>query len=74
MDTLTIKTITGDESATTITTEETCVFPHLANVVNEHEADTGLVIDMRAEVAVLTRNVVVEGDPDSERYMFGVQV
>ena len=34
----------------------------------------GLQVDMRAEVAVLTRDVVVEGDADSARDMFGAVV
>ncbi|KAG2448780.1 hypothetical protein HYH02_006132 [Chlamydomonas schloesseri] len=34
----------------------------------------GASIDMRAEVAVLSRNVVFQGDEDSERYMFGAQI
>ncbi|KXZ47884.1 hypothetical protein GPECTOR_32g497 [Gonium pectorale] len=31
----------------------------------------GATIDMRAEVAVLTRNVVLQGDENSEAFMFG---
>ena len=34
----------------------------------------GHVLDMRAEVAVLNRNVVLEGDSSSAAYMYGGQV
>ncbi|KXZ47885.1 hypothetical protein GPECTOR_32g498 [Gonium pectorale] len=34
----------------------------------------GATIDMRAEVAVLTRNVVLQGDENSEAFMFGATV
>lgn len=76
VDELTIATVQHNaaDNTTTITTEETARFEHLAAVIREHESDTGLRIDMRAEVAVLSRDVVIEGDEDSARDQFGAHV
>jgi hypothetical protein len=73
VDTLTIASVAVDAAAETslITTLEAAQFHHLAVVLDAHKGIGGLEVDMRAEVAVLSRDVVVEGDADSVRYMFG---
>jgi hypothetical protein len=45
---------------------------HLGTLVKV--AGSSRVVDMRAEVAVLTRNVVVEGDAGSAQQMYGATV
>ena len=61
----------SDAASSTITVAEPAQRHHLAARISEHEAETGLAVDMRAEVAVLSRDVVVEGDPSSAEHMFG---
>jgi G8 domain len=77
VDELTIASVqvTNSGAATTITTVERAQFHHLAAVLDEHAAATGgLTVDMRAEVAVLSRDIVIEGDEESAQYMFGATV
>lgn len=76
VDQLTIESVSLDSASnkSTIKTMEFAQFHHLAAVLDEYESQTGLKVDLRAEVAVLTRDVVVEGDPDSERFMFGAHI
>ncbi|GFR40478.1 hypothetical protein Agub_g1045 [Astrephomene gubernaculifera] len=69
--------ITGLDNATipgcTIISLDTPMqYTHLGEVHKQAGAPTPL--DMRAEVAVLTRNIVLQGDYDSAKYMYGVQV
>ncbi len=45
---------------------------HLGTIIRV--AGNNRVVDMRAEVAVLTRNVVLEGDSASAQQMYGATV
>lgn len=57
---------------TRLTLDAPLRFTHLGEVVTV--PGEAKVLDMRAEVAVLTRNVLITGDYDSARYMYGGQV
>ncbi|KAG2432951.1 hypothetical protein HXX76_008679 [Chlamydomonas incerta] len=61
-------------NTSTIRLDRKLNFTHLGVVEQIAGGAAGASIDMRAEVAVLTRNVVFQGDEDSERYMFGAQI
>ena len=61
-------------NVSTIRIDRKLNFTHLGVVEEIAGGAAGASIDMRAEVAVLTRNVVFQGDEDSERYMFGAQI
>lgn len=49
-------------------------YTHLGLILPVEGADPRHVMDMRAEVAVLTRNVKVTGDATSERSMYGAHI
>ena len=77
VDELTVDSVTAsaDGAETLITTIEATKHHHLAAIVDDvagaNGQKGGLHIDMRAEVAVLSRDVVIEGDEESEKFMFG---
>lgn len=61
-------------NTTTINLASPLQFTHLGEVVSHPDDPTLLKVVMRAEVAVLDRNVVVQGDETSEANMYGAQV
>ncbi|KAG1667228.1 hypothetical protein FOA52_009793 [Chlamydomonas sp. UWO 241] len=72
-----IKSVTLNATAKTSTLglDTALVYTHLGVLMKSFVGDDrGHVLDMRAEVAVLSRNVVLEGDPTSEQYQFGASV
>jgi hypothetical protein len=58
-------------NVTTLTLDKTLNFTHLGVSIPVAGDPYGRVVDMRAEVAVLTRNVVIEGDDASEAALYG---
>lgn len=77
VDTVDITSVSVDPSTgtTTLGLSGPLLFTHLGVVMSDLAGDaSGKVLDMRAEVAVLTRNVVLQGDESSEDYMYGAQV
>ncbi len=74
VDEATITSITTDGSGNTVIGLDTVIaFTHLG-AIHSQPGVVGGVVDMRAEVAVLTRNILLTGDADSEKYMYGMQV
>lgn len=77
VDEATVIAITTDAVAgtSTLTLDAALKYTHLGVVLSNFPGDDrGHVLDMRAEVAVLSRSVVVEGDPTSAQYQLGATV
>ena len=55
-----------------ITLDSALVYSHFAGV--ESVGSEGDFIEMRAEVGLLTRNIVIKGDDDSESSEYGAHV
>jgi hypothetical protein len=71
--TLTAVTNNPDGTAT-LALDTPLAFTHLGEVVTVPGDDRGHVLDMRAEVAVLSRSVVLQGDEGSAATMYGAHV
>lgn len=56
---------------TTITFVEPLKYKHYAGV---QALESGVTLEMRAEVGLLTRNVVIQGDESSEKTKYGVHI
>jgi hypothetical protein len=52
--------------------DQAVIWTHLGTVAKA--SGSSQVVDMRAEVAVLSRNVVVQGDEESVKHMHGAQI
>ncbi|PNH07097.1 Fibrocystin-L [Tetrabaena socialis] len=74
-ETATIVSVVNSDAgdACTIVLDRRLNFTHLG-VVEQLAGGRAGSIDMRAEVAVLSRNVVFQGDADSERFLFGATI
>ncbi|GIL53440.1 hypothetical protein Vafri_9024 [Volvox africanus] len=57
---------------TVISLDTPLKYTHLGEIHNQDGVP--MPLDMRAEVAVLTRNIVLQGDYTSAKYQYGVQV
>jgi hypothetical protein len=74
VDEATITSITTDGSGNTVIGLDTALgYTHIG-AIHSQSGVVGGEVDMRAEVAVLTRNILLTGDADSEKYMYGMQV
>eukprot|EP00798_Chlamydomonas_sp_ICE-L_P018972 gene18972-25548_t len=73
VDERTIVTATYNNASNTssITLDMALDYTHLGDEFTIPGDSRGHVVDMRAEVAVLTRNVVLQGDPSSIPFQFG---
>ncbi len=74
MDEATIVSVnaTADPGVTMLVLDAPLSYTHLGVIHRQAGVATGL--DMRAEVAVLTRNILLTGDADSAKYMYGMQI
>ncbi|EFJ47175.1 hypothetical protein VOLCADRAFT_92352 [Volvox carteri f. nagariensis] len=59
-------------SCTVISLDVPLKYTHIGEIHSQE--DVARPLDMRAEVAVLTRNIVLQGDYTSAKYQYGVQV
>jgi hypothetical protein len=71
---ITAITTNSTANTTTITVDSALTYTHLGVVVPIAGDSLGRVMDMRAEVACLTRNVILEGDPTTAATQYGFQI
>ena len=69
---LTIQSVSAN--GLTITVEETLKFDHFSGEVNVANKGSDDPIYLRAEVGLLTRNIVVQGDPTTETTRHGAHI
>ncbi|KAL6747058.1 hypothetical protein V8C86DRAFT_3034101 [Haematococcus lacustris] len=76
IDERTITAVTLDTASNTsmLTLDAPLTYTHLGEVVTVAGDDRGHRLDMRAEVAVLDRSIVFEGDPTSLPNQYGAQI
>ncbi len=60
VDEATITSITAGVNSTSITVDTPMAYTHLGQILTDWQVQSGHVIDMRAEVAVLSRNIVFQ--------------